>query len=174
MNIAVAGVMSVWTFQTSIFDPDLTGTGHQPLWRDELNQLYSRYRVHGIKYRFNILNVTVQNMVVGAIVHAPQANSETNVQTMRERRGVKKFVVQPLHAGNTVITGYMPTGQPHGMSRKDFLADETFEADMTTSPATKSFLELYATSIEGTGKLQAQVDLVYYVELLQRRRVQSS
>lgn len=34
----------------SIFDPDYTGTGHQPAFHDQWSPLYSNYRVTGFKY----------------------------------------------------------------------------------------------------------------------------
>ena len=34
----------------SIYDPDYTTTGHQPMGRDQLAELYNRYRVLGFSY----------------------------------------------------------------------------------------------------------------------------
>lgn len=41
----------------SIFDPDVTGVGHQPAFRDEWNSLYSTYRVTGCTWQINFTYV---------------------------------------------------------------------------------------------------------------------
>lgn len=47
---ASAGSPAVWQFRmTSCFDPDYTGTGHQPQWFDQLAGVYQAYRVLGSK-----------------------------------------------------------------------------------------------------------------------------
>lgn len=47
---ASAGSPAVWQFRmTSLFDPDYTGTGHQPQWFDQLAGVYQAYRVLGSK-----------------------------------------------------------------------------------------------------------------------------
>lgn len=47
---ASAGSPGIWQFRlTSLWDPDLTGTGHQPQWYDQLVAVYQRYRVLGAK-----------------------------------------------------------------------------------------------------------------------------
>jgi len=43
---ASAGTPGLWQFRmNSLFDPDYTGTGHQPQWFDQLSAVYSYYRV---------------------------------------------------------------------------------------------------------------------------------
>lgn len=61
-----AGNANVHTFRAnSIYDPDYTGTGHQPFYHDELAQLYSNYVVIGFKATF-VVSSTVQ---IGVAVH---------------------------------------------------------------------------------------------------------
>lgn len=47
---ATAGNPGLWQFRlSSLYDPDYTGTGHQPQWYDQLVAVYQRYRVLGAK-----------------------------------------------------------------------------------------------------------------------------
>lgn len=47
---ASAGSPAVWQFRmNSLFDPDYSGTGHQPQWYDQLSAVYSNYKVLGSK-----------------------------------------------------------------------------------------------------------------------------
>jgi len=40
---------SYQTFQSSLYDPDLSGTGSQPTFYDQLNAIYARYQVMGMR-----------------------------------------------------------------------------------------------------------------------------
>jgi len=47
---ASAGSPAIWQFRmNSLYDPDLTGTGHQPQWFDQLSAVYNNYKVLGSK-----------------------------------------------------------------------------------------------------------------------------
>lgn len=52
-NLALSssnGAVGKYTFRmNSIFDPDLTGTGHQPMWHDQIAPQYLKYVVTGSK-----------------------------------------------------------------------------------------------------------------------------
>lgn len=57
-NISISsplGVMGLFVFRAnSIFDPNLTGTGHQPMGHDQMAALYQRYSVLGSKLHATI------------------------------------------------------------------------------------------------------------------------
>lgn len=47
---ASAGSPGIWQFRlNSLYDPDLTGVGHQPQWYDQLSAVYQYYQVLGAK-----------------------------------------------------------------------------------------------------------------------------
>jgi len=41
-----------------IYDPNITGTGHQPLYFDQLTALYDHYTVIGSRIKYNIINTS--------------------------------------------------------------------------------------------------------------------
>jgi len=62
------GIPGVYTFRAnSLFDPDYTGVGHQPLFRDQFSALYNHYVVLGAKITARFAPNTDTN-AVGAIV----------------------------------------------------------------------------------------------------------
>lgn len=174
MNLAASMVLVGYQFRTSIFDPDLTGVGHQPMWYDQMNAFYKRYRVHGIKYKFTIVNTNTNQLCTGAVKHSSDGVLETNLNTLRERRSARKWIGGPSTVRPTVCKGFMYTGKPHGLSKKDFLADEDFEAAYGSNPVKQSWLEFYATTLNTSAVLNIQCDLVYYVELLDRVSIAGS
>nr|QTE03541.1 MAG: putative capsid protein [Phoenicopterus roseus CRESS-DNA-virus sp.] len=166
--------LSHYTFRNSIFDPDVTAVGHQPLWRDQLFLLYTRYRVHGIKYRFTIWNQNQPAGLIGAVKHSDDGITETSWTTLRERRSVRSFVVSGPGAKQSVVKGYMACGKPHGLTKKEFMFDEDFEADMNSNPVKQTYLQLYLTTQGPTAVANVVVDMLYYVELTGRSSVSGS
>ncbi len=62
---AVQQITGKYTFRAnSIFDPDLTGAGHQPKFRDQLALYYSKYRVLGC-------SIKVSDIVIGTAASTP-------------------------------------------------------------------------------------------------------
>lgn len=173
-TLSVAGALYAYQFRNSIYDPDKTGTGHQPLWHDQMATLFGNYRVHGIKYRFKLLNGNTNAFISGGVRMSNDAVTETAWSTLRERRSVKKWQIGSHFTGPWTVSGYMPVGKPWGMTKRDFLADEEFEAKFGENPVKESFLELYAQCNTGSGVLYVIADLVYYVELLNRKNVAGS
>lgn len=63
---ASAGSPGLWQFRmNSLFDPDFTGTGHQPQWFDQLAAVYQRYRVLGAKITAKFIPNTINSAEVG-------------------------------------------------------------------------------------------------------------
>lgn len=174
ISMGPAYVVSSYIFQSSIYDPDFSGLGHQPLWRDQIISLYDRYRVHGIKYKFTIVNTNVNQMITGVVKQASIPALETDLNTMRERNNVQRWTAHAYTSTPIYVTGYMPTGRPWGLTKKDFLADEGFESVMTTNPLKQSYLEIYAATSNTSAKIDVMADLVYYVEFTSRTSVVGS
>jgi len=61
-----AGSSAVQVFRVNnIFDPDYTGTGHQPMYRDNYAALYSKYRVNYATITMVALDTHMTNTTIG-------------------------------------------------------------------------------------------------------------
>lgn len=146
----------------SIFDPDRTGTGHQPLGRDQYATLYNRYRVTDVKVKI----VAVQDGGVGVspsklIVVADNDPADyTTSTTMQEQRG----------AWSTLLSYYKITlfkrryhlASITGVTDSAYL-DDRFQSLMSTSPAESIVLHVGTCKADGSAGLAAVVK--YAVEL---------
>jgi len=82
------GSYAVMSWQTSIFDPQAGIGGHQPLWHDTFQNIYSFYRVHGIKSEYKELDDTkstfgadpVRMANVSLLYNSPMGTTATNMQ----------------------------------------------------------------------------------------------
>lgn len=102
------GTLGMQRFKAnSVFDPDLTGTGHQPMYRDTFlgtsgsgPGLYRRYRVHAMDYVIRLCNTdtnTEQSVAILAVPHAQSIASSDDFDAICERYKAQRCIL----AGNT-------------------------------------------------------------------------
>jgi len=91
----------------SIYDPDVSGLGHQPYGHDQYQALYNHYRVE--KSRISITFISSVDSTLGAcyvgIALKDDTTTETNIDTVREAKGSKGAVLTAL-SKKTITAGY--------------------------------------------------------------------
>ena len=161
----------------SIFDPDQTGIGHQPLGRDEWAAFYNRYYVLGsaIKATF----IARSNIQQGQVALYPKPNStvSTTMDNAREKPYSKYKVLGRIDGGraNVTLKGYMSTKKIFGLNKLSN-ANDDFSAFQTANPAKLWTWQLYVQGEDETSAYEARVvlDIVYYVRLYDRLALTSS
>lgn len=168
--------MQSYAWWTSMFDPDYSGIGHQPLWYDQVSPLWSKYRVYGIKYVIEAMNTNTNQMATCVVQHSSEIPEVAAVgfNTIRERKNSRTYTLTSAAGRPIRIRGYMATYKPHGMTKSDFIGDEGFEAGIGATPAKMSYLNTYWITQNSTCIINLQVRLVFYVELFQRKNVAGS
>lgn len=161
-------VLSSYLFQTSIYDPDVTAVGHQPLWRDTLATMYNRYRVFGIKYTIALKNTNVSQLTWAYVKNSDNSTTETNPNTLRERNEGKPLMLDSLNGRTNIVSGYLSASKAHGLSKREFYDDDGFISAIGTNPSKMAYLHLYTLTMHSSAIVHAQVDLQYYVEFLDR------
>lgn len=153
----------------SIFDPDFTGTGHQPLGHDELANLYQRYRVLSAKMKCTFLN---QTTTVSEGEHVGMCIAETSglglARDMAEQAGATQSLVGPT--GNYSWTGYQSVNLAKFEGDPGAKYDKDYSADMGTNPVRDIFFYIWAQDINGDDSvdISALVELEYTVRLYDR------
>lgn len=87
----------------SIFDPDFTGGGHQPLGHDEWAQFYNNYTVLGSKITVRAINPLTTSgyaLVWGVMVVSESSPSGTSYTTLIEQGKSKYRMMQGEPTGN--------------------------------------------------------------------------
>lgn len=119
----------------SIYDPNYSDAGHQPLGRDLLAGIYQHYRVLKAEFRCSFSpagkraadNIFVHSYIVGDLVGTGQATYPTSVETLGECKRGRCWLVAPE---NTVST-WERTIYPG-------LLDETIDTNGITDAAQQS------------------------------------
>jgi hypothetical protein len=168
------GIPAYWAFRmNSIFDPDLSGTGHQPLSHDEFTPFYTKYTVTGMSYVVTFSNQSTTESVDVVVVQRPNSNATTVIDTAMESAFSQKGVIGPEVGGNAirVFRGNASIAKVRGVPAFKVLNDNDYSALIGANPVTVPTLQIFAMDQPGTvvTTIYARVELTYHVQLYDRK-----
>lgn len=156
----------------SIFDPNRTGVGHQPYARDQLATLYNRYRVYKVNYAITFFNSSTASKVAVC-----PSNIEMGVATISEvmENPQSKWAVATPGGSSKVISGTVSLPALTGRTKAQYMADDRYQAEMTTSPAELLILNIFGQSLIDAGiTIDCAINLTYFVECFDRQSLSQS
>ncbi len=156
-----------------LFDPDITGTGHQPLMYDEYQLLYSRYRVISSKIKVTPVGTGTANLIPGLYgvfgdfdVTLTYSLANSIIEDMRNKSGWG--IVGALNSTNMSEPVMLSASFN---SKRDFSPDGAGQSTPVTVNPTAAGLEDYnyqvwAGSVNGNnpGAITFLVQIDYIVE----------
>lgn len=164
INGAAGTYARTWSMN-SIFDPDVTNVGHQPMMRDLYASQYDYYAVLACHYRIELYNGSVDPItftsagasgqrvggVVATIIPTTNATDITNltygsVSPAVEMKNTQSQAIWPEHV--VVFEGTLTPGD-FIVDAKDADADNTWTAN-GSNPAVQRYLGLGLNSINST------------------------
>lgn len=134
----------------SMFDPNHSGVGHQPLYFDQMAVLYNLYTVIGAKCVFKVFPLTsVANsvLVAGYINDNTAAAAASNWNTIAEQSQAKRTIMIPLTGKPATITLKWSGRKAWG---KGFLQNPQLSADTGNDPAEKQYFDFYTIAADGS------------------------
>lgn len=159
----------------SMYDPDYTGIGGQPMGFDQLAALYNKFTVYGCKVR---ISCSQAGAVPTTVVMAPQKGVTYGTLTpdeLQERRlSVSKKVTAARPA---VLKRYYPMSGLFGVSKSDILGDEGDYASTITAGPTKNFYLLLGMQPDDSvtaSNVYLDVELTYYVKAFENKSLARS
>jgi len=108
-----AGTTQSNTFRlNSIYDPDLSGVGHQPMYHDQLALVYGRYRVTGSKITIKFAMKSSPSLAaaevgptgVGIVCSANSSFASSGISTMMEQNNNTCKVLGDKSSGDSIVT----------------------------------------------------------------------
>lgn len=127
----------------SLFDPNTSGVGHQPLYFDQMSALYNHYTVIGSKIvvRVNKTTTDVIPTTVGIKIN-DDTSTTTNVNTLVEQSLTNHRLVS---SGNPVVvlTNKWSAKKMFGGS---ILGNDNLQGSAGASPTEQSYFEIWANS----------------------------
>ena len=111
IDVRSNGIAKQYMRMNSLFDPDQTGTGHQPYYFDQFAALYNRYTVLGSKANCRVqfaaqCDATAQpsGPAVIGVIGDDSASTTTTVSTLLESNSCKHTLLGSQHGGPNIKT----------------------------------------------------------------------
>jgi len=137
---------AVWQL-SSTYDPNTSGTGHQPYGRDQLVTFYNRYRVSRSRFQFQFMNTSSSPCTI-VIVPSIYSTNIANADLCKEMPGAIFGMVSGSTGGNPSLT--LAASYDHarisGRTKAQFETEETYSSIVSTSPSNKVFVHVYVHS----------------------------
>ncbi len=139
---AAAGAVASYSFAANgMYDPDITGTGHQPMYYDQLMAVYARASVTGATIK--VTPIGTQTAPEGTILGVFLDNDTTTGTTLIEcveRPGSKYISVGSWENQNKGLVFRYDAVKYHG---KGVVSEHEHESSATGNPANVDYFKLF-------------------------------
>lgn len=149
----------------SIYDPNRTGSGHQPYGHDTFETLYNKYRVFACHWRVSVFPVgaVVNSSFVVTPVNGTDAALTNVLDEAAERPRAIHKVLHYSGAPSQTVRGKTNCAKLMGLKSSQYKADEQTSAVYGTNP---SEAQVLGTQIWGPSSqtYRIHIQMIYYVE----------
>lgn len=171
--LASTAVGQVYVFRgNSLYDPDYTATGGQPLSFDQWAQFYNYYKVHGSKIRVTFMSQSSNITHYSINCVFPDLNLPTTTLSPIDiiQHPYARYRVGGVSTGNagvTTITNYMSTKKLFGINNLD---DTEYRASMVNNPVNTWYWRVQQIAADQTQVINVNclVTITYYCEFNER------
>lgn len=164
LNPAVGSCAGRIFSANGMYDPDITGVGHQPRGFDELMALYDHFTVIGAKITVDFVNTDTSNAMVCGIVTQDNNTLTTDIHDLLERKGFKYRQIGNKNgatANTCRITQVINPAKFLGRSKA--LSDPELKGSKVANPGEQAFFVPYVFSPAGAdgGNVYLTVKIEY-------------
>lgn len=167
VNIASTGPQVYRWNLNSVFDPNRSGTGHQPYGHDSLTPIYNRYRVISCSYVISGVDTAGRYIQIAALPANEEATiSSLTVSEIRENPRAR-YITQAPNASLKMLKGYVSLPSLMGRNKAQYMADDRFQATAGSSPSEAAVLNVFAQDLaDGLNTINTTLNLTltYTVE----------
>lgn len=179
---AAAGTLSTQIMAaTGLYDPDITGTGHQPLGFDQwLGLFYNHYTVEEafLKATFFTQDASITGLACCLVGLTDDNAVPTTLNAALEQPTYTMHPLGSLGSSNAVvIEKYVDVAKFFGLSRSALLADPTHRGTNAANPTDNVFFHIAVGGTNTTVNpnfVWVTVELVFYAHLTERRELGQS
>lgn len=178
--VSTLGAIGTYSFScNSLFDPNQTGGGHQPMYYDQFTALYTKYTVFAskIKATFLTTSTTNNNVAVGILLNDDLVTQGPSFSGVFEQSLAVSKYISPGATMPTLLYKQFNAYTIHGANALDnpLLTGNTGNTFISggTDPAEQTFYTLLAQSADGvsTNSLIIAVEITYDVVFTELRDV---
>lgn len=162
----------------SLFDPNLSLTGHQPYFFDQIAAVYQHYRVNKVTITIRAYDPSTPGTILGWQVDSWNGGAGTiagvSPQTLLERPQTGRLQPNTTYDREETTIPRMSIARLEGLTESEYRANvEDYSALVTASPARSPYLRLACFNTEGnnSGGLSYHVEFLYDCEFWNRQVV---
>ncbi len=156
-----------WDFRlNSIFDPDFTGTGHQPKYHDTFATLYQKYLVHNVDITLEFYDTSADGIIVGG-GFGFSAFSALTAGDLAERSNIQLATMSNSGEQRVVLRYRISPAEALGLTRAQYLnSADTYGATFGSNPTTVSYLRVvYSHPVSSSVSVKCLVRMAFDVQV---------
>lgn len=159
---STTSIMSVYQITCNgMYDPDITGTGHQPMNFDQMSALYNHYTVIGsrIKVRFVPSSSLTKAVHVGLFINDDTVTTGSTIRSLAEQQTGTMVQLAPLCNTSRVLSKRWSAKKYFG---KSVLANNELQGSPTSNPTEQAFYTFAVEAFDGgTESLACEIEVEY-------------
>lgn len=161
------GTCGQYQFRTnSIFDPNLSGVGHQPLGYDQITPLFEKYVVTKMDYKINIVNGAASQAMMWCVNASDSTSTSGAIDQIIENGNARCGIISGYTGGSPTVkvTGTVLNWKLSGASYDEYVMDDVNGASVGANPTDVNVLNISVCDVAtATGAtVYALVELTYY------------
>lgn len=163
LNPGVAGAASQYVFSANgVYDPNITGTGHQPLGFDQLMPLYDHATVIGSKITITAENTDTTYAQILSLHMQDNTTTVTNQEILIENGSCKYTIINNTAAGGSTKILSMKANPNKFLGRSHPLSEDDLQNTISSNP-----LEQCYWVVSAQPNSASDTNLVYFSVLLE-------
>ncbi len=170
-----AGVAGVYGTEqvfrlNSLYDPDLTGTGHQPYGFDTLSSIYFHYKVTAVTVSMIFSDPSADGVQIAANFQSPGTTftvTGESPNTAMEKPGMMIRNLNNTGSQKVTFTQRFPMHILCNVTKTQFEADLlNYESAVTTNPSLVPYLRIAIAALDGASvpTVRCQTDIIYHTQ----------
>jgi len=177
LDPTTGGVAALHVFRmNSMYSPNVTTTGHQPMGFDEMMAFYDHYTVIGSKARISFQNTDTSYCQTVYTQLKDSITTTANTVGLLENGACKYTTLSPHGSGGAIKTMTVPCSVARFFGKKSVLEDVTFRGDVSSNAGEEVYLHVGAQSPAGidTSKVRFTIEIDYIAILTEPKQLAQS
>lgn len=168
LDPGVGGIPVSYVFSLNgLYDPNITGIGHQPLGFDQLMTMYDHYTVIGARARVNFINnddTTAQTVVLQI---KDTASTSADLSNVIENGMNRYTLLGKSGSGSSNKTLTMNFSTSKFFTKKALIGDDEYRGTVAANPKEQAYLHVMVAPITGADVLDVRFNIeIDYIAIL--------
>lgn len=176
VNPGLGGVPGSYVFSlNSLFDPDISGIGHQPVGYDQMMVMYDHYTVIGARARVAATNQDTVNAQIICLQLKDNSTHVTNSETLLEN-GMNRWVLLGTEGSGADTKQLSINCNLSKFFGRSVLQGDKYNGTASSSPGDQCYLHLTAIPITTSANagIRCCVEIEYIAILTEPKTLQGS